>query len=409
MRLYKFFVLVLVTVFILVQCQTITVLADETQIATEYMSEDLTEPLDGLAVSANAAVVPEITTEYAVLIEQNTGEVLYEKNSHERLSPASVTKVMSLLLVMEAIEEGKLSFDTVVTTSEYAASMGGSQIWLEPGESMTVDELLKAAVIASANDATTALAEAVSGSVEGFVNRMNDRAKELGLNDCKFINPTGLDAENHYMSPYDIAVISAELLKHEDIKKYSTVWMDTLRGGQTSLVNTNKLVRFYDGTTGLKTGTTSAAGCCLAASAQRDGLSVIAVVMKSESSNVRFNDARKLLDFAFANYSFKTVSVDKENLKPVKVASGMNNYAEVNVAEDAKLLLPKGSDEKLSQEILMNDNITAPVKVGDVVGVCQIKYNGEVVKEIEIMAAEEVESIKFTLVFKKMLLSIMIF
>ncbi len=373
------------------------------RIATECMTSDLTEPLDTVDTAAATDGVLELSAQSAILIEQKTGKVLFEKNSHEKLAPASVTKVMSLLLIFEAINEGKLNFDTQVTISEYAASMGGSQIWLEPNERMTVDELLRAAVIASANDATVALAETVSGSCENFVARMNDRAKELGANDCNFVNPTGLDAEGHYMSAYDIAIISAELIKHDKIKNYSTVWMDTLRDGKTELVNTNKLVKFYDGATGLKTGTTSVAGCCLSASAEREGLSVIAVVLKAPTSKDRFADARKMLDYAFANFSFKEVKAEKANLKSVKVKKGIGDCVEAVPEKSLSVLIKKGTDEKLSQEVSLSNALTAPVKKGDRVGVCKIKYDGDVIGEINITADRDIEKLTFVSALKMLL------
>lgn len=373
------------------------------RIATECMTSDLTEPLDAVETAAATDGVLELSAQSAILIEQKTRKVLFEKNSHEKLAAASVTKVMSLLLIFEAIDDGKLNFDTQVTVSEYAASMGGSQIWLEPNEKMTVDELLRAAVIASANDATVALAETVSGSCENFVARMNERAKELGANDCNFVNPTGLDAEGHYMSAYDIAIISAELIKHDKIKNYSTVWMDTLRDGKTELVNTNKLVKFYDGATGLKTGTTSVAGCCLSASAEREGLSVIAVVLKAPTSKDRFADARKMLDYAFANFSFKEIKAEKANLKSINVKKGIGDSVEAVPEKSLSVLIKKGADEKLSQEVSLSDTLTAPVKRGDRVGVCKIKYDGEIIGEINITADSDVEKLTFISVLKILL------
>ncbi len=377
--------------------------ADGNGIATECMSDDLTEPLDAVETATSADGVLELSAQSAILIEQKTGKVLFEKNSHEKLAPASVTKVMSLLLIFEAIDDGKLSMDTVVTVSEYAASMGGSQIWLEPNEKMTVDELLRAAVIASANDATVALAETVSGNCENFVAAMNERAKELGASDCNFVNPTGLDAEGHIMSANDIALISAELIKHEKIKDYSTVWMDTLRDGKTELVNTNKLVKFYDGATGLKTGTTSVAGCCLSASAEREGLSVIAVVMKAPTSKERFSDARKLLDYAFANFNFKVIKAEKANLKNVRVKNGIGDFVAAVPEKSVSILIKKGTDEKLSQEVNLSKELTAPVKKGDRVGVCKIKYNGEIIGEINLTADRNIEKLNFPSALKLIL------
>ena len=296
------------------------------KVATEGEIEDAMSEIAGyeeaaqIAAAAKNDVSLEIGAKSYILIDGLTGSVIAEKDADNKLPLASITKVMSLLLVMESISRGKLDFNTEVTASEHASSMGGSQIWLEEGETMTVDELLKAAVVASANDAMTALAEAVSGSEESFVAEMNARASELGMKNSHFVNCSGLDAEGHYSSARDIAIMSAELMKHEEIKNYSTIWMDSLRDGKTELVNTNKLVRFYSGATGLKTGTTSSAGCCLAATAERDGLGLVAVVMGAKNSTERFNSARKLLDFGFANYKVVTVapSFDHAALPSVK-------------------------------------------------------------------------------------------
>ena len=267
----------------------------------EYMGEDLLTDIPEVPAAAVVGTTLDIKAKSVVLMEPYTGNVLYENNADERLAPASITKIMSLLLVMEAIENEKLTLDTKVSASEYAASMGGSQIWLEVGEEMTVDELLRASVIASANDATVALAEAVSGSEETFVSLMNERAKELGMKNTTFVNCCGLDTDGHLTSGRDVAIMASALIKHDLIKKYSTVWMDALRNGKSELTNTNKLVRYYSGATGLKTGTTSKAGCCVAATAERDGMELVAVVMGGETSNERFTGAKKLLDYGFAN------------------------------------------------------------------------------------------------------------
>ncbi|MBQ2135263.1 MAG: D-alanyl-D-alanine carboxypeptidase, partial [Clostridia bacterium] len=282
----------------------------EKRIASECDISDIDVPLEA---SSNNAVIGQkldIKAKSVILMEVNTGKILYEDNADEALPPASITKIMSLLLVMEAIDRGDFDLQTVISASEHACSMGGSQIWLEPGESMEVDSLLKAAVIASANDATVALGEAVAGSEEGFVALMNERAKELGMINTNFVNCTGLDAEGHLTSAHDVAIMSCELIKHDLIKDYSTVWMDTLRNGESELVNTNKLVRFYEGTTGLKTGTTSTAGYCLSATAQRNGMELAAVVMGGDTSNDRFGGAKKLLDYGFANYIFSKVDAN---------------------------------------------------------------------------------------------------
>ena len=265
----------------------------------------------------------------------------YEENADEKLPPASITKIMSLLLVMEAIDAGHLSLDTKISASEHACSMGGSQIWLEPGEGMTVDDLLKATVIASANDATVALGEAVAGSEEAFVALMNERAKALGMSGTVFKNATGLDAEGHVSTAHDVAIMSAELIKFPLIKKYSTVWMDTLRDGASELVNTNKLVRFYEGTTGLKTGTTSGAGYCLSATAQRDGMELVAVIMSGDTSADRFEGAKKLLNYGFANFCYTTVTADLGGATAIKVEKGAERQVKIEPEGKFGALLKK--------------------------------------------------------------------
>ncbi|MBO5021106.1 MAG: D-alanyl-D-alanine carboxypeptidase, partial [Clostridia bacterium] len=281
-------------------------------------------------------------------MECNTGKILYEADSDEKLAPASITKIMSLLLVMEAIDSKELSLETVITASEHACSMGGSQIWLEPGESMTVDELLKATVIASANDACVALGEQIAGSEEGFVALMNERAKELGMNNTTFLNCTGLDADGHLTSAHDVAVMSSELIKHDLIKKYSTVWMDSLRDGNSELVNTNKLVRFYEGTTGLKTGTTGIAKYCLSATAERNGLELCAVVMAGETSDDRFGGAKKLLDYGFANYSFSVLESELKDTK-VSLKGGVKRKVGVKAEGKVNCLLAKSESADITR------------------------------------------------------------
>ena len=279
-----------------------------------------------------------------------TGTVLYEKDSHIKLPPASITKVMALLLVMEAIDAGQLTLDTVLTASPHACSMGGSQIWLEPDEQMSVNDLLKASVIGSANDATVVLGEAIAGSEEGFVALMNERAAQLGLTDTNFINCTGLDADGHVTSAYDIAIMSKELIKHELIKQYSTVWMDSLRNGESELVNTNKLVRYYEGCTGLKTGTTSGAGACLTATAERKETQLVAVVMGASNSNDRFNGARKLLDYGFANWSNVTVTTDYGALTEVPVNDGVADFVIPECNESKTFLVEKSKINSITQK-----------------------------------------------------------
>ena len=294
---------------------SLSVSAAEKTVSSECDITDLEVPLSETVETSAVGTVLDIKAKSAVLLEPNTGKILYEQNADEPLPPASITKIMSLLLVMEALDRGDFTLETVVNASEHACSMGGSQIWLEPGEGMTVHDLLKATVIASANDACVALGELVAGSEEGFVELMNSRAKELGMNSTTFKNCTGLDAEGHITTANDVAIMSGELIKHDLIKDYSTVWMDTLRDGKSELVNTNKLVRFYKGTTGLKTGTTSVAKYCLSATAEREGLSLVAVVMAGETSTARFEGAKKLLDFGFANFSFSQIGAELKEPK----------------------------------------------------------------------------------------------
>ena len=342
----------------------------------------------------------DIKAKSAILMEVNTGEILYADNADEKLPPASITKIMPLLLVMEALDRGDISLETVVYASEHACSMGGSQIWLEPGEGMTVDDLLKATVIASANDACVALGETVAGSEEGFVALMNKRAKELGMNNTNFQNATGLDAENHYSSAHDVAVMSRELIKHSLIKNYSTVWMDSLRGGKSELVNTNKLVRFYNGTTGLKTGTTSIAKYCLSATAKRGDMELVAVVLAGETSNDRFAGAKKLLDYGFANYSYKNLGAELKDGITAKVQKGVKDKVLVTATDKVNLLLPKTEKGDITRKTEWNANITAPVKKGDVLGNVRVYMGEKEVGKISIVANETVEKLNLFVTFK---------
>ena len=358
---------------------------------------DITD-IDVPFAEANAETKAQIGTKLdikaksAILLEPYTGKILYEQNADEKLAPASITKIMPLLLVMEAIKRGDLALETVVYASEHACSMGGSQIWLEPGEGMTVDELLKATVIASANDACVALCEAIAGSEEGFVELMNERAKSLGMNNTHFINCTGLDADEHYTSAHDVAVMSAELIKYPLIKKYSTVWMDSLRNGESELVNTNKLVRFYKGTTGLKTGTTSKAKYCLSATAERDGMELVAVVLAGESSDDRFSAAKKMLDYGFANYSFKEILGELAE-QSVALKNGTQKTVVVSCTGKVSVLLPKNSKNEITRETVWNKNIKAPIKKDDVLGYVNVYSAGEQIGKLPITANEDVEEL----------------
>ena len=303
----------------------------------------------------------------AILIEQSTGQVLYSHNAHEQLRPASVTKIMSILLIMEQIDNGNLSYTDTISCSETARSMGGSQIWLDTTETLTVDEMLKAICVVSANDCVVAMAEHIAGSEEAFVQMMNDKAKELGMDDTTFKNCHGIDEDGHVTSAYDIALMSRELLtKHPDITKYTTIWMDTLRDGKSQLVNTNKLIKTYKGITGLKTGSTSLALYNLSASATRDDLSLIAVIMKAPSTKVRFAEATKLLDYGFSKFSYKSFGNKDDVIQTVSVNKGIKKCVDVILENDAGTLIEKGKENQVSQSIEINNNIEAPIKEGDI-------------------------------------------
>ncbi len=389
----------LICVFLAALLLTTCVLASDDgmthRYATEYLSDDLFDPLPdydetSVPTAGEPAGALEVKARSAILMDVYTGKILYENNSHETLPPASITKVMTLLLVMEAMESGKIGLDDMVQVSSHAASMGGSQIWLEPGEQMSVNDLLKAATVASANDAATALAEYVAGSEESFVGMMNARAAELGMNDTTFLNCTGLDAAGHLTSANDIAVMSRILIQHDLIREYSKIWMDTLRGGKTELVNTNKLVRFYKGTTGLKTGTTSGAGSCLSATAERDGVHLVAVVMGCETSDDRFNSARKLLDYGFANWSMYTPQVDPTQFPEVPVKKGTEKQVPLEMEQPSSILIAKGKEGEITQEITMEPEVQAPVARGDEVGRVTLSAGGEVLAEYKIVSAVDI-------------------
>lgn len=301
----------------------------------------------------------------AILIEQSTGQILYAHNIHEQLRPASVTKVMSILLIMEAVDSGKISLTDTVPCSENAASMGGSQIWLDPRETLTVDEMLKAICVNSANDCVVAMSEFIAGSEEAFVQMMNDKAKELGMNDTCFKNCHGLDEDGHVTSSYDISLMSRELLtKHPTITKYTTIWMDSLRDGKSQLSNTNKLIKNYKGATGLKTGSTSLALYNLSASATRNNLSLIAVIMKAPTTKIRFAEAQKLLDYGFNNFSFKQFGEKGDLVRKINVDKGVQNTVDCILADTAGTLIEKGKDKNIEQNITLDDNVLAPVSKG---------------------------------------------
>lgn len=319
----------------------------------------------------------EVNAKAAVLMDASTGEVLYSFNENEKLYPASVTKIMPLLLFMEALDSGKVALTDTVTASPTAASKGGSQIWLKEGEQMTVDELLRATAIASANDACTALGEHIAGSEVGFVKMMNDRAKELGMVNTNFVNCSGLDDDTteHLTTAYDIALMSKELLSHDRIKTYTTVWMDSLRNGETQLVNTNKLVRFYSGTTGLKTGTTSKAGHCLSASAQRDGLHLIAVVMGAGNSTDRFEGAKAMLNWGFANFETVTPQIDSSLFGEVEILRGVEESIRPTLTGVKPITLKAGEKNQLKTEISLCQSVEAPVEKNQTLGTVTLKID----------------------------------
>ena len=341
-------------------------------------------------LGADAAAL-EVAGKSAVLMDVATGTVLYESNSHEALAPASVTKVMTMLLIMEAIDSGKIRWEDTATASEAAASKGGSQIYLKVGETMTVTDMVKSIAVSSANDCACAMAEHLYGSEGAFVEQMNKRAKELGMNDTTFVNCTGLDdapeAANHKTSAYDIALMSRQLLKnHPDIKKFTTIWMDTVRSGSFGLANTNKMVRFYSGCTGLKTGFTSGAGYCLSASAERDGMELIAVVMGSKTSQERFAACKSMLDYGFANFALYTPKLETEAQVPVTL--GKAGIATAVPAEAPALLVEKGQLAAITSEMALEESVTAPVSQ---LGMLTIRVGEQVLRQIPLVAEVAVE------------------
>ena len=347
-----------------------------------------------IPIPASALGEEEITAPSAVLMEAQTGKVLFEKSSHDVRACASVTKVMTLLLVFEAIDAGKIKMTDVVTASAHAASMGGSDIWLEEGETMTVDEMIKATVVASANDAAVALAELVAGTEDEFVAQMNARAKALGMKETVFKNCNGLDEDGHVTSAYDVALMSRELIKHKDIFNYTSIWMDYLRGGATQIVNTNKLLKTYKGITGLKTGTTSKAGSCISATATRDKLSLISVVLGSASGKERFTDAAKLLDYGFANFTSIVPKLEQE-LTPVKVKDGMFKEGATKTDLSGSFLIKKGNEKNIKSKIEYEEEVQAPVKSGQKVGKITYTLDKEKLAEYDITAQNDVEEVTF--------------
>ncbi len=354
-----------------------------------------------LLVHPAAAIsgAPAVEAGSAVLMEKETGTVLYETNAHDKLEPASVTKVMTLLLVMEALDAGRIQKEDMVTVSTHAASMGGSQVYLKEGEQMSVDDMLKAVAVVSGNDAAVALAEHIAGSEEGFVALMNQRAAELGMADTNFVNCTGLPAAGHLTSAYDIALMSRELiLHHPDIRTYTTIWMDTIRNGQFQLSNTNRLVRYYEGCTGLKTGSTDSALYCLSATAEREGMELIAVVMKSPTSAQRFESAKAMLTFGFANYTLVDAR-PSEALPPVEVALGAVDQVQPVLGQTTRILVEKTQVNEVTTAVRLTEGVEAPVEAGQKLGELVVSVAGEERQTIPLVAAQAVERITLPGIF----------
>lgn len=368
----------------------------------EASAEELL-PVSAQLASTAPSFSEELPAKSYILIEASTGKVLAENNADEQMPPASITKIMTMLLVMERIDSGEISLDDMVTTSEHANSMGGTQIWLEVGETMSVNDLLKATAVNSANDAAVALAEYIGGSEDAFVEMMNERAAELGMVNTTFKNATGLDADGHVSTARDIAIMSQELLKHPLITDYTSIYMDSLRGGTTELVNTNKMVRFYEGCNGLKTGTTDGAGSCLSASATRDGMTLIAVTMGSPTSKERFASARSLLDYGFANYSLFTPEISDDELTPILVKNGQKSSVSVELGEQNSIVLPKGSLSKMEHEVILEPELQAPVAKGTEVGQIIFSLDGQSIAELPVLTSEDVDQLDFGFVFVGML------
>lgn len=362
---------------------------DEVFAADGFVASDSADAL----LTLNTATELNISAKAWILTDRNTGTVLLAHNEHEKLYPASVTKIMSLLLFEEALDSGKLSFDMSVTCSDTAAEKGGSQIWLEPGETMTVRELMKATAVYSANDACALLGETVAGSERAFVNMMNERAASLGMNDTHFDNCTGLDddTESHLTSAYDVALMSRELMKHSSVREFSTIWMDELRGGKTQLVNTNKLIRTYKGATGLKTGTTSKAGCCISATAERDGMELIAVILGAPSGKERFAAAKELLDYGFAKYEIYTASPSLTGNEKIPVSHGVSSDITVKAGKTGEMLIDKGTKDKITEKTTLAERIEAPVKAGDTVGKTEFFVGETKIGESPVLSAVSVE------------------
>ena len=336
----------------------------------------------------------------AILMEESTGNILYESNPDERLPIASVTKVMTMLLIMEAVDSGKISLDDMVTVSENAMSYGGSTMFLETGEQLTVNDMLKGIAVASANDGCVAMAEHLAGSESAFVDMMNEKAKKLGMENTHFMNTNGLDEDDHYSSARDVAIMSRELMNHETIFNYTSIWMDTLRGGKFQLANTNKLIRFYDGANGLKTGSTSKALCCLSAAAKRNDMQLIAVVLGAPTSAERFASAKSLLDYGFANYAVNTQITAGDEVQKIAVEKGVDKEVGVVASDSCSTLVKKGQEDNITKEIKIDETITAPIEAGQKIGTMTISRDGEVIADIDLNASSAVEKKGIGLIIK---------
>lgn len=336
----------------------------------------------------------------AILMEDSTGKVLYESNPDERVPIASVTKVMTMLLIMEAVDSGKITLDDMVTVSENAMSYGGSTMFLETGEQLTVNDMMKGIAVASANDGCVAMAEHLAGSESAFVDMMNAKAQELGMENTHFMNTNGLDEDDHYSSARDVAIMSRELIKHKTIFNYTSIWMDTLRGGKFQLANTNKLIRFYDGANGLKTGSTSKALCCLSATAKRNDMQLIAVVLGAPTSAERFSSAKSLLDYGFANYAVNTQVTAGDEVDRVHVEKGVDNEVGVVAGDTYSTLVKKGQEDNVTKEVIIDEQITAPIEAGEKIGTMKISRDGETLAEIDLNAANAVEKKGIGLIVK---------
>lgn len=398
--LVSFLLILLITLSLAIPC-----FAEE----TTYVWSTTSTPVSTTATDStenSSSNTLNLESASCILIEQSTGQVLYEHNSHEQLRPASVTKVMSILLIMEALDDGRISLTDSVPCSENAASMGGSQIWLDPRETLTVDEMLKAICVASANDCVVAMAEYLGGSEDAFVQMMNDKAKELGMNDTTFKNCHGLDEDGHVTSSNDIALMSRELLnKHPKVTNYTTIWTDSLRDGKSELANTNKLIRTYKGATGLKTGSTGLALYNLSASATRDNLSLIAVIMKAPSTKVRFAEAQKLLDYGFNSFSFEQFGKKDDVVKTLTVNKGVRSSVDAILCDNAGTLIEKGKNKNIEQNLILDDTVSAPIIAGQKLGEISFSLDGKTLSTVDIVAKDNVEKINLFTMCKRVIYS----